>query len=480
MYCTSCGHKLTQNVVYCEECGNKVDKKREVKTKTSKPLIQGLWEKGVDVFASLFNRTEDIAIKLLHILQSRKKDIEKYLIDRQELEKKIELKQKEINTLYEKIDVLNTKGSKEIFSLYRKLDSNTDLLAQLQQRYFNIESELLQTTEQVTFLENEKEEIIVERDFLRTKYDHLQEVLKENLQQLQVLYNEKTLLEENHIDGKNGSLNEKIKEIESLEEEKVIIKQKLSEMEASLLQKTKEFSEKNNELMHTQLLLEKQKSEIEYLQNETNKVTKELQENKSQLSILMDEKEKDVSRIIRLKEELEVKAGEILDYHEEIQVLEEMLNELEKESNEKITKIENDLAQSKYQLNEPIYLDADSYKILNEGYPIRFNALYQNCIFIKDFYVDFLQLEHSNRLKVERTIANINYNYDKLVSNFRKNSVKLKSKKSVAEYKLDQVGRIYLLKSEGKVHFYRISITKNKNNRMSQQRVIDWLSQNVK
>lgn len=220
----------------------------------------------------------------------------------------------------------------------------------------------------------------------------------------------------------------------------------------------KRINEKGNEINENRIISDKLKREIDKLQSASDNYREQYHSGLLELEEFHE----------KLHQREEEHLGELIDSGDKIDRLEKNL--LDKR---------NELAIQKEMQGEPAIISSEALEVLEQEYEPRFDTLYKESVFNPEFFRDFFTLIPSDRLRVEASIVNLNYNYDLHTPKVRPHSVKTRGG-SLNEYPFgrDRVGRIYFNKDKGKVNFYRISRTKSGRGKLDQKRVIAWLKVN--
>jgi chromosome segregation ATPase len=454
-----------------------------------KPLLIKLLEKGYGWLSRLINITDHSITKVSIFLQEKKKRLEEYLIDREQLLEDIEESQSEIEYLQNKIYQTNTEQNEHLLELYNKLEIRTQDLLNNQQQLTHLHKSIVESKDVIDVLSNEKELAINERNYLRSEYDHLQTIIQENQKEQVKLEDKIKYLLDNRSQEHDVLAEKQIKEyeanIEKLQIEKNNYQQQYISFQEKLNEKMSFVAKLSGELLKAESeILEKQElvksleqrtvefeEEIRNYKLETSKQKSLIEKNKKRTSVY-NERISELKRIttdlnIRLEEANHLYVVDLDKAHHEISVLKEDL-----------IKEQNNLAMERERNGIPPELNAETLKILEQEYEPRFSTLYKECLIHDEFYRDFFSLIPSDRLKVEACIVNLNYNYNQNMSKVRPNSVKTRMGTTINEYPFGQEGRIYFNKNQGKVNFYRISRTKNGKGKLDQNSIISWLKKN--
>lgn len=176
---------------------------------------------------------------------------------------------------------------------------------------------------------------------------------------------------------------------------------------------------------------------------------------------------KDLAQALQEQEEI---------YYKDMAVADELIKKMQEE----LIDQQNELAITHAENANPVEIRPEELRILKHEYEPRFQTLYRDCYLHEAFFNDFFLLTPSDRLKVEACIVNLNFNYALNISKVRPNTVKTNKGLTLNEYPfgVGNTGRIYFRKNQGKVHFFRISRTKNGRGRLDQKKVIAWLKTN--
>ncbi|QNK87234.1 hypothetical protein H7992_18805 [Sporosarcina sp. resist] len=351
----------------------------------------------------------------------------------------------------------------------------------------------------LTTLTGEKDQALSERNWLKSEYDHLQVIMKDNVVKQELLTAELEELKRSQetfetpadIPNFDTSFYEKIEgkkeEIDRLNRENKVHEMKFKELESRLMEKVRLVSELSGLLQIVQSELDKNEQEIMGLQKFNHAQVQEIDKGK----ILSYE----------LKQEMIILQAKSASHEEEYNIalmeyesIKEMIRQVDDdylqsivESDEKIKRMENDLLNEQNNLaiergnnGEPSEISIETLEILEQEYEPRFETLYRESVFQPEFFKDFYTLVPSDRLRVEASIVNLNYYFDLHASKIRPNEVATRKATKILEYPFghDNIGRIYFKRAANRIQFYRISRTKNGKGKLNQDRVIDWLKVN--
>lgn len=462
-------------------------------------VINKIFGKGQDWFSQLVNATDHTITKATIFLKEQKKQLNEYMVDREKLLSNIKNKQVEVEYLRKEIEKTNKGQTDRLMKLHNKLELRTEELIKSQQQYINVQQAIDEWRMKLTTLAGEKDQALSERNSLKSEYDHLQVIMKDNVVKQEQLTIELEELKrsqetfETPADSPNfdTSFHEKIEgkkeEIDRLNRENKGHEMKFKELETRLMEKVRLVSELSGQLQIVQSELDKNEQEIMGLQKFIHAQAQEI------------DKEKILS--VDLKQEMIILQAKSASHEEEYNIalmeyesIKEMIRQVDDdylqsivESDEKIKRLEIDLLNEQNNLaierennGEPTDISIKTLEILKQEYEPRFETLYRESVFRPEFFKDFYALVPSDRLRAEASIVNLNYYFDLHASKIRPNEVTTRKGTKILEYPFghDNIGRIYFKRAANRIQFYRISRTKNGKGKLNQDRVIVWLKAN--
>lgn len=449
-------------------------------------FLNMLWKKGKGRLSHFLVSADDFLNRLDQMIMKKSEEINRYIEDRSKLVHEFNEKQEELEFLRKKIRQTEAGEVEKVRHLYKELEKRSEELAHIHQSYLSLEAKKEAYANEIDKVTIEKENILNDRNYLKAEYNHLKIIHKHNLAKLEQLYTERDQL--TSTSSAEHSTTEEVQEkqilIDQLEQENAINNRKIEEKEQLLLEKSREVSRLTSESEKLQQKIEESNKEYHALNVRyiviSDKLTEQEQAYQNQAAesrhnleyynALVAEKEEVIAH---KQEQIDIYDEEIIKENERYQI---EIDALRKESEAYKEELLEEQGASK-RLEK---ISNKTRKILEKEYESRFEALYLHCIFKREFLDDFFELNAAERLKVESNIAQINQEGEKLMSKVRPNSVKGKTK-TLLEYpfKKDSPGRLYLKKEYERIIFYRISRGKNKNNRLSQHKVIEWIQRNV-
>lgn len=456
------------------------------------PMLNKLWQKGQGLISRLLNATDHTITKLSFLVEDKLVELDRYMKDRRKLMNDIHEKQTQIENLQAEITRINNSKTERLMLLYELLaEKNSELIA-TQRKYFMLEKNITEYRNKLNALTLEKAESIRERNSLRNEYDNLQQIVQANIDKITTLNKELNELKKKQYHSENTvfvqqEIDKKNREIDKLKEENKNYHTQMSQIEQQLLEKAKEIAKLNIELQKAEVELNDKKAKIIQLNQIITQKSNEVEIHKAQLHKQKEEIEvawnfasEYEQQLITLQKEKKILEKELLEQEEEFTInianYEAQIKHYQAELDEKI----DYLAIEKVNNNESSMLSREQEEILQQEYEPRFRVLYKNSVFHHRFLEDFFMLVPSDRLKIEAVIAQLNYNYDLHVTKVRPNTIKTRAG-SLLEYPFGErnVGRIYFIRNNGKIHYYRISRTKNGRGKLDQKRVIMWLQKNL-
>jgi chromosome segregation ATPase len=470
------------------------------------PFVEKTFKTGRSLLSSVLNKLDYDLTTMINMLKEKQKNLKEYLLNREVLLKQIDSKHQEVDRLKEQISkVKNNSNTKQLDELRNDLNIKLDELICSQRRYFDLEEKIKLEEQKASNLLQEKIKVESDRNKIKSKYEALQSKLKENKNKTVLL--EKQIQEltkkELQLQEQIGSADSKIK-IKELEESLIdlqkihtdkmekqkqlqneidIYQKEYKQLENQLIQKVSEFSKISNKLHLVNMTLTKVSEEKDSIKVSLETAEKSLVESTQKINKL----------------ELEVKRLKILEqqYEEEFNIVQEEIQEVQKKIavsqeeavNEMIAYEEriddlhrelidkqNEVALAKAENGKAYELSTQEKEILEREFEPRFNVLYKECKFYPEFYSDFFRVTPSDRLKIEASIVQLNYNFDQYMTNVRPNVIRTKNN-TILEYPFgtDAKGRIYFKKQNHTIHLYRISRTANGKGKLTQDNVIEWL-----
>ncbi|WP_409252105.1 hypothetical protein V1502_18730 [Bacillus sp. SCS-153A] len=474
------------------------------------PIMKGTLKAGQYILSNLLNRIDSDLTKMINVLKEKQQNLKQYLIDRDELLKQIEGKHQEAERLKEQINKVKREAdSQQLGQLRKELNMKLDELIGSQKKYFDLEEKIKKEENKTKQLLQDKLSIENDRNKIKSKYDKLQKILKENREkttqlesQIHELKQKETHLQEQikkaeskaqveelkkSLRDLQGIYNQKIKEQNGLEKEIEEYQREFKELEKQLIQKVTELSKISKELHSVNMALSKSEEEKKNLKTSLETNEKSLKKSTEQMNKL----EQEVSRLQYLEGEYEKKYSLAM---KEVKVIEDQLaasqetainemaayeEQIESLQREIIDK-QNEVAMTRAENGEAQELSIEEREIMEREFEPRFKVLYKGCKFYPEFYSDFFRVTPSDRLKIEAAIVQLNYNFELTMTNVRPKPIKTKTN-TILEFPFgsDAAGRIYFQKQNHIIHLYRISRTKNGKGRLTQNNVIEWIKVNM-
>lgn len=433
----------------------------------------------------LLNRTDHTLTKVMEYVGEKKATLDQYLIDRTTLLASIENAHHEVDRLKKEIDETKQDYESRRVSLLEKLAEQTENLMSYQKEYAALEKAAEQSKLALSQVEQEKENAVHERNFLKSEYDHLKTIIDTKTEELAAFRSALDVLKSSSssTDEEIEAKEKQIIELEYYYREQLHAMGKLQEQ---LTEKMKEVAKLSGQLQKLETLVEKQDEQAILLKHQITKVQSDLEKEQAAFQslkytlVLTEEKMKRKERQAREAEQLaSLLEQELLEKERLFKSnMDDAADELIR-LEEELMDVQNKAAEERAKYAEQINISPEVLETLQQEYEPRFKVLYTNSVFTSNFFNDFYSLNPSERLKVEATIVRLNTNFDVTMSSVRPKTVRTGGRKALLEFEFgqDKAGRIYFRKDDGKVHFYRLSRTKN-GGRLSQKHVIEWLKRN--
>lgn len=430
----------------------------------------------------LFDETDLKLSRARHFLSATKEEFQRYIEDRNILVNQIEMKEKEINNLREKMLKVERVNPDKYAKLYNKLESKTDELFSYRQQLQSMELQVETYRTEVIKIDEMKGQVIKERDILKANYDELNDKIGVYKEEKETLVKE--IQELKYQQANDDEIKEKEKLLQQIEKAKEVTEVELQNEKTKLLEKLKEMAKLNsefhdvkNKLSNTEQKLEENMTIIQDLQmdlvsikDDARVLEKQLLKDQEDMDYYLNEHAKieaELKKLVHEKDSMEEKMNHsLIDRQNEVDIMQQELENSQE-----------DLAIAEAEKQELSKEDKEKRRILQVEYEPRFRELYHQSHFRSDFLDDFYALSASDRLKVEACIVNLNFNYELNRSKVRPSSVKVSPR--LDEYPFADTGRIYFCKDKGVVQFYRLSRTKNGKGRLDQQKVIAWLKKKI-
>ncbi|AXF57327.1 hypothetical protein DT065_15845 [Salicibibacter kimchii] len=438
-------------------------------------------KKGRRWLSEFMNQADHTLSKASFLLQEKKKQIDDYLVDRNQLLAVIQKNRKEVDDLRAHITQLNDGKAFHLIDVYEQLEMRSSKLLDYQEKYMDVQKTIDEQHKQVQAVTKEKDRALIERDWLKTEYNHLKGTIQKKTLKLAALQNELQQLK----DTQSGQdlIEQKEAEIVQLKKDRIIDEDKLSRLKRSHLDMIKKMGILNHELTDTKERLDEQQQAAKDLQDLIDMKKEEVEQSREE-TIAQKEKAEDAQEKMReYLLQFEKASNHSQTLQEALEEKEEEHSDMLWETDNKIKTLKNELLDTHNKLaiekahnGSPRALDTKALQTLEQEYEPRFKTLYHECFFHREFFSDFFSLSASDRLKVEACIARLNSHYDLHIGNVRPNTVKTRSV-TLNEYPFgqDRAGRIYFRRDDNKVQFFRISRTKNGKGALDQKRVVAWL-----
>lgn len=450
-------------------------------------LLAKVAGKSYDWLSNVLNRTDHTLTKVMEFVQEKKNVLDQYLVDRRSLLQSIEKAQLEVDVLQKEINKTKQYQREKHMTLLEELRERTSELFQYQKEYTALEIKSERSKSALSDLVKEKEIAINERNYLKSEYDHLQEIIQITSAELVKLKSEVVTLNEHSTSIAQQEIELKEKKIIELQSACNRTVRSRTKIEKRLKEKMKETAQLNGEIQRMAQEIKSQNELVEKLKiviDEREALLEaeqiELQafkETMQQSLVDMREKEKSIDKATERIDSLQKELDDTIElYSIDLQDSQDEIKDLY----ENLSKERNDASVARAERDEQMELSIETITTLRSEYEPRFKELYKDSKFTPKFFDDFYRISASDRLQVEVAIVNLNYYYDTAMSRVRPNTVNTgKGRPAVYEYPFghDHLGRIYFRKDRNIVSFYRISRTKN-GGKLSQDRVITWLRNN--
>ncbi|ARK22482.1 MULTISPECIES: hypothetical protein [Sporosarcina] len=450
-------------------------------------LLAKVAGKSYDWLSSVLNRTDYTLTKVMEFLQDKKAVLDQYLVDRRSLLHSIEKAQLEVDILQKEIDETKQSQREKHITLLEELQNRTAELFQYQKEYSALKIKSEQTKSALTDLVQEKEFAINERNYLKSEYDHLQEIINTTSNELVELKSEVATLNELNTSVAQKEIEVKERQIFDLEMSHDQTVRSMTKLEKRLKEKMQETAQLNSEIQRMAQKIQSKNEHVRKLKQNISEQETHLETGQTELKIFkqtiqqslveMQEKEKCMVKAIEKVDSLQKELDDAVElYYTDVQNSKDEIDELQ----EQLSKEQNDASVARAERDKQMEFSTEAIATLKAEYEPRFKKLYMSSNFTPKFFDDFYRISASDRLQVEVVIVNLNYYYDTAMSKVRPNTVDTgKGRPAVYEYPFgrDHTGRIYFRKDQNIVSFYRISRSKN-SGKLSQKRVIDWLKDN--
>ncbi|HLS20266.1 MAG TPA: hypothetical protein VK056_01220 [Bacillota bacterium] len=453
--------------------------------------LDNFWHKNQKLFNRLLSQTDEVIAKTLHLLKEKRVDFDEYIKKRDKLSNELTEKEAEITRLQNYINKLNNEQKDEMFHIYERFHLRSDELLTLQHKYFTARKDINNFRKKIDKLNNEKEKIIPERNWLKIEHDHLQGVLKENDTSVATLKEQLLDLKNKQSNSNDtGTLQQKIvekeNEINILTNERSLLQHKINELRPSLLKKMKDLTRITNELEKIKEQINEKYKQIDKLQLTIAEQSEKLVKHKHENQIVVHQFEKEKQKIKAYEEKLKKEKNDVAilknllveadkEYKASVEKRDNIINKL----NEQLVDTKNNFVMTDECQEKPVSVSVEALKVLNEENKLRFNQLYKNCVFMPSFFADYFSMGIRQRMEVEEYIAKLNFDYEKSIVNEREHTITVKNG-IIIEIPFGNTGKIYIDRNnEGKVIFHRISTTKNGKGNLNQQKVINWLKRNL-
>ncbi|TFD97051.1 hypothetical protein [Jeotgalibacillus sp. R-1-5s-1] len=450
-------------------------------TQQGKQFVRDIIKKAHVKLSDFLNYTDFHLTRAQQLLVASKNELQKYLEDRNKLINEIDQKEYEIDQLRNKMNQLTGSNMDELFSLQKQINDKMKLLSQSEKKLRQTEKKLSQFEYQSRQIEKEKVRAIEERNQIKHEFDEL----NKNLTSLKkdILLKEEEIKELQDHQANSQDIQKAEKLLTDLLEEKHIAESVLETVQSNLKDKMLEVSSLTTKLNELNEKIKLKEQEVIVQLEEIRQLEDKIENQDKERHFLEKQYDESILELSLYKEDYERMSIELNNMKERSVLNDE---ELKNAINEKNLEIENlnailENTQDKLNAAESIRLDLtdqekEIIKVLQIEYEPRFRSLYSQSDFQHEFLNDFYVLNPSDRLKVEACIVNLNYNFQQNSHKVRPNPVKA-GNKNIWEYPFADTGRIYFLRENDRVLFYRISRTKNGKGRLDQKRVISWLKE---
>ncbi|WP_438316132.1 hypothetical protein [Sporosarcina sp. FA9] len=451
------------------------------------------------LFSKFLNAADDSITKMLFILKENKEQLNDYLVDRKILLHSIKQKQVEVESLRLKIaetDKSDKDQTGRLIRLYEKLELKTDELAHYKQEYHDVQQSIEASKKEIHTLTDEKNQVLDNRNGLKLEYDQLRIVMEENLFKQKRLEDELSRLKKKQTefdsaDVENSTkkeIEEKMKEIEVLQQDKHIYEDKFKKVEQDLMREVKRVAKLSGRLQTVQQKLHGNEQVMINFENTIHTKTEQVRIDRQKIEQLTAERVVWQEQLDSNQEDHQIALLELQDIGQKLSLKDDEYTAQAIKSEEKIEQLKTELLNEKNDFallsatkGAPAEITVEALRILEREYEPRFQTLYAGSKFHQSFYKDFFSLVPPDRLKVEAIIANLERNFDQAIIKTRENTIKTHSGETINEYPFgaDHAGRIYLKENNNKVEYFRISRTKNGRGTLDQKKVIAWLKANV-
>lgn len=449
---------------------------------------------GSSWFSQIWNTTDYTISRITLYLKDKKRQLDDYLIDREKLLAQIRRARIEADRLYEDIERTNAQHTEKLLILYEKLEKRTETLIETKHDLSNLEQTIVETEEKIGSLSTEREQAINERNWLKSEYDHLQKIINEHFTKQEALRFELQALKEQQANKKFHTdaaimqeIEKKEAEISRLQEMEHFHSLKFEELKRDLMKKVSHVAKLNTTLQELQEILREKEEKVIHLVQDLEVKTAEMIQMQDESKIAKQELMNMQAMLAEKKKSHELSQNRVEALTQALQEQEATYYKDMANADEQIEKMQSELIHQQNELAiahaenaNPVEMRPEELKILKHEYEPRFQTLYRDCHLQQAFFSDFFDLTPSDRLKVEACIVNLNFNYEMNMTKVRPNTVKTNGGLALNEYPFGEgnTGRIYFRKEQGKVHFFRISRTKNGRGKLDQKKVIAWLKKN--
>ena len=244
-----------------------------------KPLLNKLLEKGYGWLSSLISSTDHTITKVSLFLQDKKKQLEDYLEDREVLLAGINQAQAEIDYLQNIINQTESEQKNYLLKLYHSLEIRTQELLNSQEQLNDLNQSIEKSKSDIDGLVFEKDQAVNERNFLRSEYDHLQNIIKENVAE-QGKLNKKieSLRNNNRVDEQiEQQIRGHEEIIQELQMEKMSYEKQVTEFGIKLTEKMSLVAKLNGQLQQTKVDLHKKQEQVFQLEQKMNEYKQKVQ-----------------------------------------------------------------------------------------------------------------------------------------------------------------------------------------------------------
>ncbi|QZT33951.1 hypothetical protein HUR95_00475 [Caldalkalibacillus thermarum TA2.A1] len=465
------------------------------------------WFQSREVMEQLLRQLGQESERVLDLLREKQDQISFYLAERKAIIHQLRAKEAQIDMLQQQISQLEADGSREkLEQLMQQLNEKLNEIKALNRRLAEVSALLEEQRRKADQLEQSRTILKEERNQLLEKYRKFRQLhkqkeeenrelgqtiqrLKKQVQQYEAALEQAVSPAERdrlqrELERVQAELKEREEARTALEQEKQRLANRLEAIEQQHKETASQLAELEKEL--EQLRKEKDHGEKQRLalmekldsqQNQLESMQYILQEERHKYLEAKKEREALQVRLIQTQQEYDQKKKE---YEEKEQVLFELGQEYEQEIQDlraQLIDSKNQYALLEAEKGAPLApLQLPDKKVLEKEFKPRFEKLYPKFYFYPEFFHDFINLNVTERIKVEAKIAQMYYN-PQVLSNIRPNTVDTPLG-TVTEFPFSKKGRIYFKWQEHEG--YICSMIRLSRTEREQKRVIAWLQQRLK